>query len=222
MKQFNRNFVGVLLVCLMLGLVMRLAAQDTSSMMEPVVSVQRLVWGDLSEVEGSNATLTRMEHGLSVSIETSGLEPANAYTVWWVIFNTPQNCTDDMCGFDDVFLMDEGQFILGDNGLRQFNSEGIDAAQISVLRASGFIPFADGTTVVRAHLPIGDTTDSVVFGPGLLNPMGADVHFIVYSHGAAQPEILTDQLFTLGGGCPPFTPPCEDQQFARFSAPPAP
>ena len=224
MINFARTLVSLVVICLLLGLALPIAAQDHGPTVEPIVTVQYAVWLDGSRVEDSEAILTRLEHGLSMSLETSGLVPGDAYTVWWTIFDVPQNCSDGVCGPDDVFLTDDtGQFVLDENGERLFNFASIEAAQISTMRATGAIAYDDGTAYFRAHLPIGDMTDDPIHGTGLHNAMSAEVHLIVRTHGPAQQDVLTEQLFTLAGGClNAFTLPCDVSQFAFFPPPTSP
>jgi hypothetical protein len=217
----------MLLIGLIVGLLpassLALAAQDGTPMAEPVTAVQVVIsTKDESVIEDAEAILVRMEHGLSMTLDTTGLVPGEAYTVWWVIFNLPENCSDDLCGPDDVFLVDDlGQFILDENGQWQPNFPGREAAQVSSLRADGRIAYEDGSALFKGHLPIGDTTDDVVFGPGLIYPMSAEVHLIVRTHGPAIPGLTNEQLFTAWGGCPDPTDrsPCDDVQTAVFMPP---
>lgn len=50
--------------------------------------------------------LLRNDNGVSFKINTAGIEPGTALTLWMVIFNKPENCTDGMCGEDDIFDAD--------------------------------------------------------------------------------------------------------------------
>jgi hypothetical protein len=162
-----------------------------------------------------------MEHGISMSMDTVGLPPGHTFTVWWVIFNEPENCLDNDCGLDDMFDLDErGEFVL-DDGIPIPNIAGREATVVSSLRATGNISNDAGHAYFRAHLPLHDTTDEVAFGPGLLDTMKAEVHLIVRSHGPINQELLTEQLFTVWGGCPDpkDRSPCVDLQFAAFEAP---
>jgi len=111
--------------------------------------------------------------------------------------------------------------MLDEDGTPIGNIPAREAAVISVLRATGNISDQSGHAFFRAHLPIGDTTDDVVFGPGLLNAMGAEVHLILRSHGPIIQELLTEQLFTVWGGCPNPVDraPCDDVQFVVFEPP---
>jgi hypothetical protein len=189
-------------------------------MEEPIVAVQNMLWtGTDMVVKDAEAVLVRMHHGLSMTIHTTGLEPGHVYTIWWVIFNKPEFCSDNVCGLDDAFLMDdEGQFILTDDGLIQPNVAGREMTHLSSLRATGNIGYEDGTSVFKARLPIGDTTDDIAFGPALLDSMGSEVHLIIRTHGPMIPELLNEQLMTAWGGCPdPYDrSPCQDIQLAIF------
>ena len=44
------------------------------------------VAGDAAAVVGSS-TLTRTDSGIAFTLETSGLEPGHAYTIWWMVTN---------------------------------------------------------------------------------------------------------------------------------------
>ena len=178
----------------------------------------------LSPVDGDEAILTRMEHGLSVTFITAELDPDHVYTLWWIIKDEPHNCTDDNCSFDDIFLMDEDdRYILDNDGLKQANHAQRELTVMSNLAGHGTIGLDNGTARFRSHLPTGDLTGSNLFGPGLYNPMTAEVHIIIRTHGAASsdPTIFAEQLMDPWGGCPnPFDRlPCEDVQVAFFHPP---
>jgi hypothetical protein len=212
----------MIVIIVLIAFVLPSAAQDMDSPDEPIVAVQNMLWeGTDMVVEDAEAILVRMHHGVSMTINTTGLEPGHVYTIWWVIFNNPENCSDGICGPNDVFLMDdEGRFILTDDGLIQPNVAGREMTQVSSLRATGNIGYEDGTSVFKAHLPIGDTTDDMAFGPALLDSMGSEIHLIIRSHGPIIPELLNEQLMTAWGGCPdPYNrSPCRDIQIAIFPA----
>lgn len=219
MNRSGQNRVFVMVIVL-LWLIVPLRAQ---SAIDPVVTVRNVIWSDTQmPVEGAEAILTRMEHGISMSLNTFGLPPHHTFTIWWIIYNLPENCSGGECGPDDVFMLDEnGQFTLNEDGQPIWNVSGREAARISSLRATGNISNDVGHAHFRAHLPIGDVTDDVVFGPGLLDSMKPEVHLIIRSHGPINHELLTEQLFTVWGGCPDpkNRAPCDDLQFAAFEAP---
>lgn len=221
MNIFTKMYTRLFVIAMLIAVVLPVIAQDMVPLEKPIVAVQNMLWeGTDMVVEDAEAILVRMHHGLSMTINTTGLEPGHVYTIWWVIFNHPENCSDGVCGPNDVFLMDDGRFILTDDGLRQPNMAGRELTQASSLRATGNIGYEDGTSVFRAHLPIGDTTDDMDFGPALLDSMGSEVHLIIRSHGPIIPELLNEQLMTAWGGCPdPYDrSPCQDVQIAIFPA----
>ncbi len=195
---------------------------------EPVattVSVETFKWygenpniGTL--IEGAESTLTRMPHGVSMTFKTVGLTPGDAITIWWIIFNKPENCSNGDCGPDDAFQADvSGQLIFDEAGAPQPNPAGREAVGFSSLRADGRIVENDGSADFRGHLPIGDVTESY-FGLGLLDVMKAHIHLIARTHGPAIPGQTHVQLNSDWGGCPEkWKPPCADLQIAIHSPP---
>lgn len=186
-------------------------SQDTLA--EPVISSAEVFWvADDLVIEDAESLLTRMEYGIFTTFHTVDLTPDDAYTGWWIIFNSPQNCSDNHCGFNDVILVDEnGNSILDENGNERPNRSGRAATQASLLRATHGLVDEDGSLDMKAHLPIFDTTEAV-WGPGLMHSMKAEVHYVLRSHGPATPGIIADQFLTPWGGCPESPPrdPCED------------
>jgi hypothetical protein len=162
-----------------------------------------------------------MEHGLYATVSTTGLEPGEALTLWWVIFNKPENCSDSKCSDDDAFMVDETGTILRDaEGAPRPNEIGRAATEFSMLTATGTIVDQDGSAKFLARLPVGDVNEAQ-FGPGLLNPMTADVHLIIRTHGPAAVGVLHEQMTTEWGGCPEGWPkdPCGNVQAAAHVPP---
>lgn len=172
---------------------------------------------DQSVVENAGASLTRMDHGVSVKVNTNTLTPGDAVTLWYVVFNTPGGCSD-ACGEDDVFNLDAvGKFIENADGSPPFNWDAHKEIGFSLLRADGVIIDTDGTADFRGHLPVGDTTEALL-GDGLLDAMKAEVHVVVRSHQQVQPGLSSEMTNTINGGCDANWPnaPCTDLQFAVF------
>ena len=160
-------------------------------------------------VEGASSQLVRTDDGVSFSLRTRGLPAGDAVTVWWVIFNHPENCT-----------VGEGDLRCGEADL--FNP----AVAASVQNAGGHIVGSSGRFALGSHLAEGDTS-GCAFGEflcaGLIDARHADVHLVVRSHGPALAEFLPGQISTFGVGCanladfglPPMGPnTCTDLQFA--------
>jgi hypothetical protein len=198
------------------------AMAETQAEIDPVVSTTFVEWvpnGPM--VAGAESTLVRMEHGFYATFSAVELAPGDAYTLWWVIFNKPENCSDGECGENDAFIFDDNnEPVLTDEGGRLWNFPAHAATEFAIGRASGSIVDTNGTAEFRAHLPLGDDTE-FDFGPGLLKPFLAEVHLIIRTHGQMMPGLLHEQLNTPWGGCPEGWPkdPCKDVQIAIHRPP---
>ncbi|MEM9007060.1 MAG: PEP-CTERM sorting domain-containing protein [Cyanobacteria bacterium P01_F01_bin.86] len=155
-------------------------------------------------IPDATASLFRLSDAIETTFHTREL-PAGAYTMWWVFFDLPENCIDG-CGVDDL-----------EN----------EAVSPSVFWASGDIVEADGIGNFEASVGLGelpDKYDQVLFGDGLQDPFGTEVHTIVRWHGPASdnPDLLEQQLTTFNGGCAtPDNPDgfqCADLQSVAFAA----
>jgi hypothetical protein len=155
---------------------------------------------DGNPVDGAGATLLRTDSSIRMTLHTTQLDPGGTYTVWWIIFNNPAACTDAFHGLG--LLCGEGDL-------------GSPAVAASVLFATGHVVGQNGKGNFGAHLHVGQMTNDVLFGPGLLDPRGAEIHVIVRSHGDPIPGLVREQISTVGGGCDINT--CESQQFAAFA-----
>lgn len=174
---------------------------DTQSMFD---------FADGSSVPG-HSNLTRTENGedVFVLVEAEGLVPGDAHTLWFVVFNQPQNCSDT-CGEDDIFL---------ESG--ELNAAGVQAAEIGIGNATGNIAKADGTIELGGHLERegGDAGHQILFPAGLdgdslltVDGNDAEVHVILQSHGNARGgKKLLEQLSMVDANC---TPTCADLQAA--------
>ncbi len=150
-----------------------------------------------------SATLKRDDIGVRVEIETT-LEPGDAHTVWWIIFNNPDACAALVCAGTDLGNSDV-------NG--------------AVLHATGGVADGDGNATFNAFLPLGlirlnrTETDRGRhrLGPGLQDPKGAEIHMVIRTHGPASGDVaeLIEQISTFGGLCD--VNDCEDVQAAIFS-----
>lgn len=130
------------------------------------------------------ATLERGSNWVQVNIQSSGL-PAGAYTVWWVVFNTPDGCAGG-CGEDDLLNPD---------------------ANVSVFWAAGGIVQDNGVSNFRDRHAMGDDLGEPgsqhILGDGSLNPAWAEIHNVIKYHGPASNDLETlhEQTHTILGGC---------------------
>jgi hypothetical protein len=220
MTLFKRNIPIFTIIGFAVVLwIMPMSAQN----IDDVTNVAPVFWFTIenaSVIDGSEAVLNRMEHGISMSLETNELVPGDVYTGWWVIFNAPENCSDADCLLDDIFLMDGHEFLLDEDGVKQPNRMGRQTTDVTQIRAGSAVADENGHAIFRAHLPIGDMTDNVSYGNGLSNVMGSEIHIVLRTHGPASedPEIFWEQHMTDWGGCPNPQDrlPCKNYQFATF------
>ena len=157
---------------------------------------------NITPIPGSSARLVTNDHGATLQVNTSGLTPGHAVTVWWVVFNYPENCTGGECGLDDAFP-----------------PPGNTDAGASVSFAAGHVIGEDGQGNYGAHIAVGG--DAAPWEFGLLHPRTAEYHFVLRDHGPALPGLVHEQISTATAGCnnfPPFTGEytCVDVQAGRF------
>jgi len=158
---------------------------------------------DLTLVEGANASLIRNKNGVRLNIQTRELEPGFAYTVWMVVFDAPENCIiPNECGVDDL-------------------TADPNPAEATVFGATGgSIAGGIGKDTFATRVAPGDEFKDIRRGDGSLdNPLTAEIHFVLRSHGPTIPGMIQDQISTFNGVCNPGEPnegQCEDVQFGIF------
>jgi hypothetical protein len=134
---------------------------------------------DGSVVEGGTSTLTRTESGISFTLQTTGLEPGHAVTVWWMVTNPDGGV---------AVLYATGR-VIGQPGTAQFGG------YLQVGDSSGYVMGDDTsledaleatvTFVVRDHGPIkpGEVPgviDDQIRTFGGCNPTCADLQMSVH------------------------------------------
>jgi len=200
---------GVVGIVLLVVMLIAGAAVAAGHLAPSTTDTQNVYWFADETDTGGNSFLTRTDGMVLAVVEAEELTPGDAYTLWWVVFNNPDACSDPGCGEDDIFAGDD------------LNIEGIQEAQIGIGNATGNVAKADGTAEFGGRLKKNDTSGAhdIVFpagltGDALLTVSGndAEVHVIVQSHGQARggPQLL-NQLTYLEAGC---TPLCGDVQFS--------
>ncbi|MDP8929096.1 MAG: hypothetical protein M3O70_11135 [Actinomycetota bacterium] len=143
-----------------------------------------------------SSTLVRTDQGMSPRIDTTGLIAGDVVTLWWVVFNDPQDCEAGLPGLSMCGPQDHLQ----------------GRGQASVLHAAGRIAAEDGTASYGAHLRTGDTSRALE-GPGLLAAREAELILVLKTHGPKIRGLVSEQLRTFAGGChdqsdvPPGAPP---------------
>jgi len=189
-EETVRTFASSIVAAAMIGM-----SALTAYAAPPATTVVRS-FSDGSVVPGSSASLVRTDAGVSATLATSGLPAGDVVTVWWVVFNHPENCSGPSAGHP---------FQCGRSDL------GNPAVGASVLYAAGRIITAGGAAYYGAQLSVGDTSGAL-FGPGLLLPRTAHVHLVLHDHGPADPQIVSQELQSFDV----CNPTCVDVQFAVF------
>ena len=118
--------------------------------------------GTGTPVAGATASLDRQAKGVDMGLRTLDLPAGHVVTVWWFVFNHPEYCTHGFgfgqCGPND----------LAPNG-------GDPSVTSSMVYATATTVGGAGRAGFDAHLKTNVATRAV-FGPGLVNPIGAEIH----------------------------------------------
>lgn len=157
------------------------AASDQAAQRTTAMVVTHPSLGPAVPVSGAGATLTSRDNGVSFVLKTADLVPGNAYTVWWVKIDAPQNCATIPCGGGDV---------LG-------NVEGVLS---NVAYGGGHLAGGTGKATFAGAFSTGAVPGGW-FDNEFTNPRGAEIHLVVMDHGPALPRLLANQISTLRGGC---------------------
>ncbi|MCA1832211.1 MAG: hypothetical protein LC750_05675 [Actinobacteria bacterium] len=122
------------------------------------------------------SSLSRTASGVTMTLHTTDLTGGHAVTVWWVVFNDPQSCSHGAlgvrCGPGDL---------------------SVPATQASILYAAGHVIGGNGVGDFGAQLSLGKT-DGALFGQGLTNAFGADVHLVVRDHGPVDQSLMPGEI----------------------------
>jgi len=135
----------------------------------------------LEIVKGSKANLTVLKEGAYVCLTTQQLTPGNVYTMWFAVYNKPENCTAKPCNVKD--FLDHADKTVPDIGY-----------------ADGLIASADGTGKFSGFIPAGKLQQNW-YGNGYTNLKSGEVHLAIHDHGPLIPERAAEMLGTYRGGC---------------------
>ncbi|MDN3667768.1 hypothetical protein QWY93_19515 [Echinicola jeungdonensis] len=149
-----------------------------------------------------------------MSLHAEELIAGNAYTIWFVIFNAPENCATSPCGEPDIFNPET---------MTDVSFGGGNIAGNSSITISGHKKVGDlsGSAMPFFNDLLG--LDIPIFG--LIDPWGAEVHLVLRSHGPKVPANMPDLINSFDGGCTTFLDAgqvtddpgeCADSHFAIF------
>lgn len=198
--MFNR--ITMMLALAIMGLVVggafALTSGDVQAKQTQFQTSNMEVTGDPGNLVPGAATLSRDKKGISYRINTTELAPGHVYTIWTVIFNRPQHCMDGCNGPDlsDATVRGSvvfgGSYIAGANGTGNFN-DSVD---------KGAPPAG-----LQVNVPAGTAN-------GLIDPMKAEVHLVLRTHGSPVEGHADVQLSTFEE-----CDACTNVQFAVFPGP---
>jgi len=142
-------------------------------------------------IDGTQALLETSPAGASMRIETSGMTPGHAFTVWWVAVQSPENCSTRPCSPMDA---------MG-------NAETMNSVASN---AGGGIVNDDGSVRFASFLPIGEVAGNF-YTSTFDQPLTAEYHLVIQDHGPLILDMAADMLGAYRGGCtdesiPPFYP----------------
>ena len=166
-------YLGLLVVVLLAGLLpvsIAFAARAQHSTADVTVK------GSNPKTVAGESTLVRNANGISFTIQTTMLEPGNAYSVWIKVFE--DNFVDADGNIVPIVVADSG-------GLAAKDGTGRFAGHLS----TGVIGEADGVTIVNR----GDGTFDT--------PLTSEVMLVVRDHGPKIPGQVNDQTHTKNSGC---------------------
>lgn len=172
------------------------------------------------------AHLLRNNNGVTTQINVDGA-PAGAYTMWWIVWNTPEGCfIAYACNEPDLFNPNAG-LAIGYAGGTLVNNNG-DLSITAHLN--------EGETLTRFPYPEFSAIGVQLTETTLVDTDHAEIHLVVRSHGPAIAGLISTATSTFNGACvydPPIngsepaygTPgpnSCFDPYFSVFPSPNAP
>ena len=180
---------------------------------EPASESQPLYWhidpdgdGPLAvghEVHNSSTAIWRDEGGVSFEVRTTGLVKGHGLTVWFFSYDNPEACIfgngneGTRCTRADLLLNPAAQ------GSLMWGRAGEFVSSNGLTTFTGRRP-ANTTPCVTEPAVVDEDCSGVLIGRGLLNPLGAEIHFMLRDHGPDQ-EGIEDETTTINGGCDPLT-----------------
>ena len=151
-------------------------------------------WWDAYTVVGQSM-LHRSDNGLKATfkINADQTDADRVFTLWFIIFNSPEGCATSPCTADDVFNPDaDADFLYGGGTVTTQNK----------VEFGGSVAAYD--TSGSGMIEIG----SPELALGLIDPHNAEVHLAIHSHGpGGSGTYLKEQISSFLGGCLVFLGP---------------
>jgi len=139
-----------------------------------------------------HSSIIRADNVVTYGVRAS-LGRLRVYTVWAFAFNNPQACASSPCGAAD----------LGDPD-----------TQPTLFRLDSANSDSAGTVLIFGLMRAGGQAGATVFGGGLTNPEGAELHLVLRNHGRPSLTGLLSEPGSYLSGCNPDVSRCQNQAIA--------
>lgn len=182
----RKHIILMLTVVSMLLAVIAPASAEAADQQTSVVNwhPQQASQGNTGTVAGASGSVVRTDNGVSYKINTSGLVPGNAYTVWLVVINNPGFCAGSPCTAGEILnAASNSQVTYGGGHVAGGSGKGTFAGHVSEGALSGWLP-----------------------DRALIDARTADIHLVLNDHGPALPEFMPGMIKTYRGGCSDSSP----------------
>lgn len=144
-------------------------------------------------IVAGDSSIIRSGDVVTYSVRARHLDRSRAYVLWAFVFNAPEACVSSPCGNAD----------LGD-----------PATGPSLFRLSGGSSDDFGNVLLSGLINDRDQAASAVFGAGLTNPAGAEMHFVLRDHGIPGRSGFQGERGSYYSGCTPDVSRCENKAMA--------
>lgn len=155
-----------------------------------------LTFSDLEDA--GEAHLVRTDDGISSRSRLSGIEPG-VYTLWWVVWNAPENCDDPFACTEADLSNPDVELAIGYGGGRVVESNGR-------LNLAASLEEGEELTGFPTEFEF-----ALVDSNSMANARHAEVHLVLRSHGEKIPGLVDEMLHTFQAGCK-YTGPIEGTQ----------
>lgn len=118
------------------------------------------------EVEGAQARLRATNAGASITVQTRGLEPGHAYTLWLVLVDNPEACENEPCAPPEILTDADvgGQVLYGDGNVVGNSGRATFSAHVNAGSVNGWLANRQLTPprTAQYHAVINDHGDQAV------------------------------------------------------------
>ena len=137
--------------------------------------------GDVTEVAMATGRMMAGENGVFVNLDTVGVKPGHAHTLWFVAIGNPAACATSPCSGKDVL-------------------KNTDAVAADAGFAGGVIADEDGAARFAYFQAQGALTNGW-FETGLNDIASTEIHLVVKDHGPILDGRAAEMLSTFRDGC---------------------